>query len=59
MEFFQELQPLTIALIIAGLILGWILIRVLLKLTVRVFACGCLMLAAIGAGAYLLSSLVG
>ena len=59
MEFFQDIQPLTILLILAGLVVGWILLRVLLKFTVRIFACGCLALVLLGAGAYLLATLAG
>jgi hypothetical protein len=59
MELFQDIQPLTIVLVIAGLVLGWVLLRVLLKFTVRVFACGCLVLLLVGGGAYLLTALVG
>jgi hypothetical protein len=59
MELFQDIQPLSIILIVGGLVLGWILLRVLLKVTVRVFACGCLVLVLIGGGAYLLTALVG
>ena len=59
MELFQEVQPLTILLILAGSVLGWILLRVLLKFTLRIFACGCLALIILGAGAYLLTTLAG
>jgi hypothetical protein len=59
MELFQDIQPLTIVLVIAGLVLGWVLLRILLKFTVRVFACGCLVLLLVGGGAYLLTALVG
>ena len=59
MELFQDIQPLTILLVVAGLVLGWILLRVLLKFTVKVFACGCLFLLLVGGGAYLLTALVG
>ena len=59
MEVFQDIQPLTIVLVIAGLVLGWVLLRVVLKFTVRVFACGCLVLLLVGGGAYLLTALVG
>ena len=59
MEIIQELQPLTIILILAGLVVGWVFLRVLLKFTVRIFACGCLVLLLFGGGAYLLTSLVG
>ena len=59
MELFQDIQPLTILLVVAGLVLGWILLRVLLKFTVKVFACGCFFLLLIGGGAYLLTTLVG
>jgi hypothetical protein len=59
MELFQDIQPLTIILVVGGLVLGWILLRLLLKFTVRVFACGCLVLLLVGGGAYLLTALVG
>jgi hypothetical protein len=59
MELIQDIQPLTILLILAALVLGWILLRVLLKFTVKIFACGCLVLVLLGAGAYLITSLIG
>ncbi len=59
MEFLQDIQPLTILLILAGLAVGWILLRVALRLTIKVFACGCLGLLALGAGLYLVSTLLG
>ena len=59
MDVFQNIDPLTILLIIGGLVVGWVLLRVLLKFTVRVFACGCLVLVLVGGGAYLLTALVG
>jgi hypothetical protein len=59
MELLQDIQPLTIILVVAGLVVGWILLRVFLKFTVRVFACGCLFLLLVGGGAYLLTALVG
>jgi hypothetical protein len=58
MELFQDIQPLTLILVLAGLVVGWILLRVLLKFTVRIFACGCLVLLLVG-GAYLLTTFVG
>ena len=59
MELFQDIQPLTLILVLAGLVVGWILLRVLLKFTVRIFACGCLVLLLVGGGAYLLTTIVG
>ena len=59
MGVFQNMDPLTILLILGGLVIGWVLLRVLLKFTVRVFACGCLVLVLVGGGAYLLTALVG
>ena len=59
MELFQDIQPLTLVLVLAGLVVGWILLRVLLKFTVRIFACGCLVLLLVGGGAYLLTTIVG
>jgi hypothetical protein len=59
MELFQDIQPLTILLVLAGLVVGWILLRVFLKFTVRIFACGCLVLLLLGGGAYLLTTLLG
>ncbi len=59
MELFQDIQPLTLILVLAGLVVGWILLRVLLKFTVRIFACGCLVLLLVGGGAYLLTTFVG
>lgn len=58
MELFQDIQPLTLILVLAGLVVGWILLRVLLKFTVRIFACGCLVLLLVS-GAYLLTTFVG
>jgi hypothetical protein len=59
MELFQDIQPLTLVFALGALVVGWILLRILLKLTVRVFACGCLVLLFIGGGAYLLTALAG
>jgi len=59
MEFVQDIQPLTIALVLAALAVGWVLLRVLLRFTVRIFACGCLVLLLLGGGAYLLTGLLG
>jgi hypothetical protein len=59
MELIQDIQPLTILLVLAGLVLGWILLRVILKFTVKIFACGCLVLVLLGAGAYLMTTLIG
>lgn len=59
MELLQDIQPLTLILVLAGLVVGWILLRVLLKFTVRIFACGCLVLLLVGGGAYLLTTFVG
>lgn len=59
MDVFQNIDPLTVLLILGGLVVGWVLLRVVLKLTVRVFACGCLVLLLVGGGAYLLTALVG
>ncbi|RMF41087.1 MAG: hypothetical protein D6755_12925 [Anaerolineae bacterium] len=39
----------TILLIIAALVLLWLLLRFLFKLAIKVFACGCAVIAAIAA----------
>ena len=59
MELIQDIQPLTIILVIGGLFVGWVLLRIVLKITAKVFACGCMVLLLVGAGAYLLTWLVG
>ncbi len=48
-------DPLTIVLVIAGIVLVWLLLRFLLKLAVKVFACGCAVIAVIGAALVLLA----
>lgn len=59
MELFQDIQPLTILLVLAVLAVGWVLLRVLLRFTVKIFACGCLVLMLLGGGAYLITALLG
>jgi hypothetical protein len=59
MAIFQDVQPLTILLVLAGLVIGWILLRVLLRFTVKIFACGCLALLLLGGGAYLITAFLG
>lgn len=59
MEFLQDIQPLTILLILAGLAVGWILLRIVLRFTIKIFACGCIGLLALGGGLYLVSTLLG
>lgn len=59
MALFQDVQPLTILLVIAALVIGWILLRVLLRFTVKIFACGCLVLLLFGGGAYLITAFLG
>ena len=59
MELFQDIQPLTILLVLAVLAVGWVVLRVLLRFTVKIFACGCLVLMLLGGGAYLITALLG
>jgi len=48
-------DPLTVMLVIAGIVLVWLLLRSLLKLAAKVFACGCAVIALIGAALVLLA----
>ncbi|TFH36814.1 MAG: hypothetical protein E4G99_04030 [Anaerolineales bacterium] len=57
MESISVSQPWTILLVVAGLALGWILLRFVLRLTAKVFTCGCLALLILGSGAWLITSL--
>lgn len=41
MPDFSHLDWTSIALTLAGLAVAWFLIRMVLKLTLRIFACGC------------------
>ena len=59
MELFQDIQPLTILLVLVGLVVGWVLLRVLLRFTIKIFACGCLVLLLLGGGAYLFTAFIG
>ena len=59
MELFQDIQPLTILLVLAAFVVGWFLLRVLLRFTVKIFACGCLVLLLLGGGAYLFTAFLG
>ena len=38
---------ITPVLILVGLLIGWIVLKVVLRLTMRIFACGCMALLAV------------
>jgi hypothetical protein len=50
MQIVENFRPEYILLILFALIVGWFLLRFLLKFTARLFTCGCLVLAILGAG---------
>ena len=50
MEIVENFRPEYILLILFALIVGWFLLRFLLKFTARLFTCGCLVLAILGVG---------
>jgi len=57
MEMLKNFRPEYILLILFALIVGWFLLRFLLKFTARLFTCGCLALAVLAAGWILFSVL--
>ena len=50
MPLIENFRPEYILLGIAALVVAWFALRFLLRLTARVFTCGCLLLAIAGAG---------
>ncbi len=47
MEAFESAMLIKPALVLAGLVVGWILLRRLLRITARLFALGCFGLTAL------------
>jgi hypothetical protein len=45
-------------LILLGLAIGWIVLKLLLRFTVRLFACGCLVIVLIVGGWWLVSTFI-
>lgn len=45
-------------LILLGLAIGWIVLKLLLRFTVRLFACGCLVLLLLLGGWWLVSTFI-
>ncbi len=41
------MELMTLLLILVGLVIGWIMLKVVLRLTMRIFGCGCLALLVI------------
>jgi len=52
-------QLIVVAIACAALVIGWIVLKVLLKIAMKVFAIGCLTIAAIGMGLYLFFVVLG
>lgn len=48
------MTPITAILIIVALVVGWTLLKVFLRLTMRLFACGCVAIAALVGVAWLI-----
>ncbi|MEJ2012160.1 MAG: hypothetical protein P8X98_03155 [Woeseiaceae bacterium] len=46
----ENFRPEYVLLVLFALIVGWFLLRFLLKFTARLFTCGCLALAVLGVG---------
>jgi hypothetical protein len=53
MELLESSNLLYAILILAGLGVAWIVLKFLLRFTMRFFTCGCVFLIAVGAIAYL------
>ncbi len=45
-------------LILLGLAIGWIVLKLLLRFTIRLFACGCLVLLLLVGGWWLVSTFI-
>jgi hypothetical protein len=45
-------------LILLGLAIGWIVLKLLLRFTVRLFACGCIVIALLVGGWWLVSTFI-
>ena len=54
MPILENFRPEYIILGLAALVVAWFLLRFLLRLTARVFTCGCLLIALASAGLLLL-----
>lgn len=52
----MELQ--TILIILLALAIGWVLLKVLLRLTIRIFACGCIALLALAGIGWLITNVL-
>jgi len=50
MGMLENFRPEYVLLVLFALIVGWFLLRVLLKFTARLFTCGCLAIALLAAG---------
>jgi hypothetical protein len=45
-------------LILLGLAIGWIVLKLVLRFTVRLFACGCLVIVLLVGGGWLVSTFI-
>jgi hypothetical protein len=54
----MELDFLTIVLVLVGLAVAWTLMRVLFKLTARLFTLGCIAMFLLVGGIWLISSII-
>ena len=57
MELLENVQPENVLLVLLALVVGWFLLRFLLKFTARLFTCGCLVLAVLAAGWFIYATL--
>jgi hypothetical protein len=48
------MELMTLLLILVGLVIGWTVLKVVLRLTMRIFGCGCFALLVIFGVAFLL-----
>jgi hypothetical protein len=50
MGLLENVRPENVLLVLLALVVGWFLLRFLLKFTARLFTCGCLVLALLAVG---------
>ena len=53
METLGNVDWLGVALALGALVVGWVILRFVLRLTLKVFACGCVVLLALAGLAFL------
>lgn len=50
MQLLENIKPENVLLVLLALVVGWFLLRFLLRFTARLFTCGCLILALLAVG---------